>query len=124
MFLGRRRQTKVPIGKALAFSCLGFTACTRPAVASLLPLLELGLSAHRLRSESSGSEREGADQRWHATAFIALRFKPRTVAAQIPLRADLAPETWLLPCDSDDVICLQEALEAETELARTMGELQ
>lgn len=107
----------------VAVACGGLGACGRPAFASLLPLLELGLSAQRVRTTGS-SETGSETQRWGAVGFISLRFEPRTAAAQIPLRAELSPETWVLPCDADDVICLQEALETEAELARALGDLQ
>lgn len=124
MFLGRRWHLEWPARTVLTLTCLGSAACGRPAVASVLPLLELGFSAQRLRTDRLGGELDGADQRWRTMAFVALRFEPRIAAADIPLRAELSPETWVLPCDSDDVICLQEALEAEAELASSMGQLQ
>lgn len=108
---------------ALALPCLCFVGCSRPALASLLPRLELGMSAQRLRTGVSG-DRERDGERWHALAFVSVRFTPRTAASQIPLRSEQSPETWILPCDADDSICLQEALEAEAELSRALGELQ
>jgi hypothetical protein len=98
-------------------------ACTRPAVASLLPVLELGCAARRRLSTRDGVQLH-AERRWDTVAFVGLRFRPRSAAAELPVRAELAPETWLAPCDSDDLICLQEAADAETEIANALGELQ
>jgi hypothetical protein len=95
--------------------------CTRASVASLLPTLEIGVTAHQRRSSAAGSEPE---QRWAAVAFVGLSFRSLTVAGSLPSRAELAPETWIAPCDEDDVICLQEATGAEQELAQALGELQ
>lgn len=124
MLTGQSGSPEWPARAALALSCLAVAACGRPAVASLLPLLEVGLSAHRLRSGATDAELARDAERWQASAFVALRFQPRTAAAALPLRGALAPETWILPCDSEDTICLQEVLEAESELKRALGELQ
>jgi hypothetical protein len=98
--------------------------CTRASVASLLPRLEIGILAQQRRAAMAGVEQEHGQRRWAAVAFVALNFQPVRVASELPLRAELAPETWMAPCDEDDVECLQEASAAERELAEALGELQ
>jgi len=124
MFAGSKRPSALLVRAALALAWGAATGCGRPAIASLMPLLELGVSTQRLRSGASQLELVRDAQGWHTTVFVALRFQPRPAAAAVPARGELAPESWLLPCDTDDVICLQEALEAEAELARVVGDLQ
>jgi hypothetical protein len=97
--------------------------CTRASVASLLPTLEVGILAQQRRAAVAGVEEQG-QRRWAAVAFVALSFRPVRVASELPLRAELAPETWIAPCDEDDAECLQEASGAERELAEALGELQ
>jgi hypothetical protein len=98
------------------------SACTRASAAALLPSISLGVLARRAVQLTS-SEALGAE-RWHAVALVALQFRPRSVAAELPLRAELMPETWIAPCDTEDFICLEEAAEAEQELRDAFGELQ
>jgi hypothetical protein len=109
------------LGLALALLQAG---CTRASVASLLPTLEVGILAQQRRAAMAGVEQEQGQRRWAAVAFVALSFRPVRVASELPLRAELAPETWIAPCDEDDVECLQEASAAERELAEALGELQ
>lgn len=96
--------------------------CTRASASALLPSISLGLLARRTAQwiASDGA----ASERWHALALVSLQFRPRSVAADLPVRAELAPETWIAPCDADDFICLQEAADAEQELRDALGELQ
>jgi hypothetical protein len=101
----------------------GGAGCTRASVASALPTLDVALVGSGRRSAASGAD-EHAERRWSAALFVGLSFRPVVAAAQLPLRAELAPETWILPCDDDDVICLQEAIGAESELSTALGELQ
>jgi len=98
-------------------------ACSRPSVASWLPALELGVSVRRHADQRSGAQLETA-QRWDTLALVSLRFRALNPAAELPVRGELAPETWLAPCDSDDEICLQEAADAEREIGAAFGELQ
>lgn len=111
-------------GCALVLALLSglHASCTRASASALLPSISLGLLARRsarwIASDSAASER------WHALALVSLQFRPRSVAADLPVRAELAPETWIAPCDADDFICLQEAADAERELADAFGELQ
>lgn len=98
------------------------TACTRASAAALLPRVSLGvLAKHAVRATNSDGF---AADRWQVLAQIALEFRPRSVAAELPLRAELMPETWIAPCDAEDFICLEEAAEAEQELRAALGELQ
>jgi hypothetical protein len=97
------------------------TGCTRASIASLLPTLEVGVLAQQRGRALDGMEQE---QRWSAAAFVALNFRPVRPASELPLRAELAPETWIAPCNEDDVECLQEASGAEREVADALGELQ
>jgi hypothetical protein len=92
-------------------------------MASLLPALEIGCSARR-ELDTASAARSLDHQRWQAVGFVGLRFRARSVAADVPSRSELAPEAWLAPCDSDDEICLQEAADAEQEIATALGELQ
>jgi hypothetical protein len=106
----------------LAFVAGLLSACTRASAAALLPTISLGVLARRAVQLTS-SEAVVAE-RWHAVALVALQFRPRSVAAELPLRAELMPETWIAPCDAEDFVCLEEAAEAEQELRNAFGELQ
>jgi hypothetical protein len=110
-----------PVLVSIVLQCAG---CTRASVASLLPTLDVGITAQHRRSSVTGTEGEHSERRWAAVAFVGLSFRRMTVAGELPLRAELAPETWIAPCDEDDVICLQEAIGAEREIAQALGELQ
>ena len=116
-----RRAARPLLGLVLAWSHVG---CTRASVASLLPTLEIGIMAQQRRAAMAGMELDQAQRRWAAVAFVALSFRRLTVASELPLRTELAPETWIAPCDEDDVVCLEEAIGAERELAAALGELQ
>ena len=97
-------------------------ACGRPSAASFVPSLELGVTVRR-RADADALAREDA-QRWDTVALASLRFRALNPAAELPRLGELSPEAWIAPCDEDDVICLQEAAEAEHELAAALGELQ
>lgn len=116
--LRRRIWQLSAIGTLLCLS-----GCARAALSSFLPSLSLGVVAHRLAHADSGTAR-GATERWDAVALVGLSFRPRPAAAQVPVRGELSPETWIAPCDDDDFICLQEAADAEQELRDAFGELQ
>lgn len=116
------RGAALPVlGLLMSWSHAG---CTRASIASLLPTLDVGLLAQHRRSTGAGLLGERDEQRWAAVAFVGFSFRPLNVASQLPLRAELAPETWIAPCDEDDVLCLEEAISAESELAQALGELQ
>lgn len=109
----------------LGFAFAGWLAgCTRAGAASLLPTLEIGILAQQRRAATAHAERDQDQRRWAAVGFVVLNFRPARPASELPLRAELAPETWVAPCDEDDAECLQEASAAESELARALGELQ
>lgn len=112
------------VAKALLLALLAglLSSCTRASAAALLPTISLGVLARRAVQLTSA--RGLIDERWSAVALVALQFRPRSVAAELPLRAELMPETWVAPCDTDDFICLEEAAEAEQELRDALGELQ
>jgi hypothetical protein len=114
-----RCAARPALGLLLAW---GLSGCTRAGVAALLPSLELGVRAQRVALTQLALDQ--GQQRWGGLAFIALSFRPVRPASQLPLRAELAPETWLAPCDEDDVECLQEASAAEHEISAALGELQ
>jgi hypothetical protein len=116
-----RRAPQPAMGLLLASSLAG---CTRASFASLLPTLEVGVVAQRQLDARMQLELDHGQRRWGAVAFVALSFRPVRPASQLPLRAELAPEAWLAPCDEDDVECLQEASAAEHEIAAALGELQ
>jgi hypothetical protein len=113
----RIRVTMVGLGLVL----LG--ACGRPGAASCVPTLELGLRLRR-RADVDQALAHDTAQRWDTIAMASLRFRALNPAAELPRLGELSPETWLAPCDEDDVICLQEAAEAERELAAALGDLQ
>jgi hypothetical protein len=109
---------------ALLCGGLGLGAgCGRAGVASFVPALELGIRARRSTDVLSAAQSE-SDRRWATSAFVGLRFRPFNAAAELPTRGELSPETWIAPCDMDDSICLQEAADAEHEVAAALGELQ
>lgn len=110
-----------PILVFIVIQCAG---CTRASIASLLPTLDVGITAQQRRSRVTGTDADHDERRWAAVAFVGLSFRRMTVAGELPLRAELAPETWIAPCDEDDAICLQEAIVAEREIAQALGELQ
>lgn len=99
------------------------SGCGRPGAASFVPALELGLRARRSLDVVSALQQD-SDQRWVTSAFVGLRFRSFNAAAELPTRGELLPETWIAPCDGDDIICLQEAADAEREIATALGELQ
>ena len=119
-----RSSARAPCLAGLVSLCLfGSLGCTRASVAALLPSLSLAVAAQRSGRAEAGAE-HGATQRWDAIALVSLQFRPRSIAMELPARGELAPETWIAPCDSDDFICLQEAADAEQELNQAFGELQ
>jgi hypothetical protein len=98
-------------------------ACGASSSASFLPTVEFGVSL-RQRGQADPSALHDARERLDIVAMASLRFRALNPAADLPRLGELLPETWLAPCDDDDVICLQEAAEAERELAAALGELQ
>jgi hypothetical protein len=104
----------------LAAWCSG---CTRASAAAFLPSLQLGVTTRRIAQAAAGGQ-GGRSEPWDAVFLVSALFRSRTVAAELALRAELAPETWIAPCDADDFICLQEAADAEHELRDVLGELQ
>lgn len=98
------------------------SACGKPGTASFVPALELGIRARR--SHDVSALQPDNDRRWQTHAFVGLRFCALNAAAELPTRGELLPETWIAPCDGDDIICLQEAADAEREIASALGELQ
>jgi hypothetical protein len=117
-----RASTRTTCRLALALIAILNGGCTRASASALLPSISLGLLARRTAQwiATDGA----ASERWHALALVALQFRPRSAAADLPVRAELAPETWIAPCDADDFICLQEAADAEQELRDAFGPLQ
>src|SRR5689334_421541 len=62
--------------------------CTRASASALLPSISLGLLARRTAQwiATDGA----ASERWHALALVSLQFRPRSVASELPVRAELA----------------------------------
>jgi hypothetical protein len=119
----RPLAARVRSGSSWLILCVSLLGCTRAGASALLPSLQLGVVARRLAHAESGATR-GASERWDAVALVSVQFRSRTVAAELPVRAELSPETWIAPCDADDFICLQEAADAEQELQDAFGDLQ
>jgi hypothetical protein len=107
----------------LLLVCTSVLGCTRASASAFLPSLQIGVVARRIGHLAAGAE-SSAVEHWDAIALVSVQFRPRSVAAELAVRGELAPETWIAPCDSDDVICLQEAADAEQELSDALGELQ
>lgn len=106
---------------AIVVFCFG---CTRAAAASLLPSLQVGLAAQRVRSADAANLATTAKEQWGAALLLTLRFQPQVRAAQLPQRPELDTELWLAPCDVDDVGCLQDTIHADPEVAEAVGAQQ
>jgi hypothetical protein len=86
-----------------------------------VPQLEVTLSA--LAREHAAFEAPGrADFDLRIVAW--LRFAPNLAAQDIPSRAEVASDHLLLSCEADDVGCVEEAAETESEVERLLGELE
>lgn len=97
--------------------------CSRAGLSSFIPALELRVRAQH-HAAAAASDGMRSVQRWDAVAVVSLRFRAQRAAFEPPSRYEMAPEAWVAPCDADDVVCLQEAADAERELSALLGPLQ
>jgi hypothetical protein len=107
--------------------CVGFpfgllgAACQRAAAASFVPSLQVQLRAHQAR-EGTLVSRENTP--WDATIVGWLRFRPTLAASDIPVRAEFDPEVAAIPCELEDLACLEEFSEGEGAASPLQGQLE
>ncbi len=107
----------------LAVTCSLFAAaCQRAVVASFVPSLQLQFSAQRSRNNLQQAVQPRAP--WDASVVAWLRFQPRIAAASIPLRAEFEPEFAVIPCEIEDLACLEEFAEGERAASQLQGQLE
>jgi hypothetical protein len=61
---------------------------------------------------------------WDASVVAWLRFQPSIAASGIPVRAEFEPELALIPCELEDLACLEEFTEGEREASPLQGQLE
>jgi hypothetical protein len=93
--------------------CLLF-GCSRPAIASFVPSLELGIRfTHQGDYDAEASR---------LTGFARLSFRPRTEADVLPASGVASGLALATPCADDDAACLDELAEAEREFGALSGD--
>jgi hypothetical protein len=110
----------VMVGLGLV-SVLFATACQRAALAWFVPTLQVRVAAHQTRQGLLGAPRRRAP--WDGTVTAWLRFEPRSAASNLPYRAEFAAEAAVIPCELEDVACLEEFAESERTTNSLLGEL-
>jgi hypothetical protein len=61
---------------------------------------------------------------WDATVIAWLRFQPTLAASDIPVRAEFDPEIAAIPCEPEDLSCLEEFTEGERAASLLRGQLE
>jgi hypothetical protein len=98
------------------------SGCVRATAASFVPQLQLSLQARRVAVVSLLDANAHEHGRWATTALVALSFTPVRPASQLPTYSELSTLDALSPCAEDDVVCLQETAESESELANVAAD--
>jgi hypothetical protein len=94
-------------------ACL-LAGCGRPAIASFVPSLELGIRfTHR---------GDAYDEASSLTGFARLAFRPRAEASALPASGAASGVALATPCADDDAACLDELAEAEREFGSLAGD--
>lgn len=102
--------------------CMALGAC-RPALASFVPTLQLGITLREVHAEAVSERRDGARHKLASTLFVRLSFSPRTDVAALPTPGETSGLAFLTPCNEADLTCLEEAAEAERELYALQKEI-
>ncbi len=103
------------------FCALSVGACQRSVAASFVPSLQVQLRAHRSRQIRLLSTKETP---WDASVIAWLRFRPTIAAAGIPVRAEFEADLSGIPCELDELTCLEEFVESERAIAPLLGQLE
>jgi hypothetical protein len=104
-------------------SLLLATACQqRAALASFVPTLQLRVAAHQARQGVLVTQRRRVP--WDGSVTAWLRFEPRLAASNQPTRAEFAAESAVIPCELEDVVCIEEFAEGERTTNSLLGELE
>lgn len=111
----------VRVGLGLV-SVLFVTACQRASLASFVPTLQVRVAAHQARQGLLVTQRRRAP--WDGSVTAWLRFEPRLAGSNLPYRAEFAAETAVIPCELEDVACLEEFSEGEQATNSLLGELE
>jgi hypothetical protein len=94
-------------------ACGLLVGCGRPAAASLLPTLQLGVR-FTLEGDDYDERISGGN---HLVGFARLAFRARSAASALPAESDASGLSLSAPCAEGDAVCLEELAEAERELA-------
>ncbi|MFT3927579.1 MAG: hypothetical protein QM778_33915 [Myxococcales bacterium] len=97
------------------------SGCRRAAAASFVPTLQVQLAARQVTRSNLPAQRKAP---WDATVIAWLRFTPKIAASSIPMRAEFDVELDVIPCEAEDLTCLEEFAEGERSTTRMLGELE
>lgn len=108
-------------GICAGLSCaLSVSACQRSVAASFVPSLQVQLRAHRARPDLLTYR----NTPWDASVTAWLRFRPTIAAADIPIRAEFNADLSAIPCELEELTCLEEFAESERTIAPLMGQFE
>jgi len=96
------------------------SACQRSVAASFVPSLQVQLRAHRARPDLLAYR----NTPWDASVTAWLRFRPTIAAAGIPVRAEFNADLAAVPCELEELTCLEEFVESERTIAPLMGQFE